>query len=201
MGFHVYCTAMYLLHTKPNIFLFCFFLSCCSFHETEEDGPERLHSTASHKRLRMQAVSTIWLMLFVHSSNSKHCGSWAYALILEKLFWWMIQYVFHYTVVSIWDEITVNTFLLGRVVLLHLIWVKHVFSFYFQSWGPVYSEPEYCTGCRAHERKPLSSCKLTIDSVCVCMCTSGHMLREAVTLLQLVYVLCHALFNISWSFS
>lgn len=34
-------------------------LLCCSFHETEEDGTERLHSEARHKLLRLQAVSTI----------------------------------------------------------------------------------------------------------------------------------------------
>lgn len=31
---------------------------CCSFHETEEDGAERLHSAARRKLLRLQAVST-----------------------------------------------------------------------------------------------------------------------------------------------
>lgn len=38
---------------------FCFSPFLCSFHETKEDGPERLHSAARHKLLRLQAVSTI----------------------------------------------------------------------------------------------------------------------------------------------
>lgn len=35
---------------------------CYSFYETEENGSERLHSEARHKLLRLQAVSTVWLM-------------------------------------------------------------------------------------------------------------------------------------------
>lgn len=40
-----------LVHTWPLVL-------CFSLHETEEDGPERLHSAARRKLLRLQAVST-----------------------------------------------------------------------------------------------------------------------------------------------
>lgn len=41
-----------------NLKLF-FFLLCCSFYETKEDGAERLHSEACNQLLRLQAVSSI----------------------------------------------------------------------------------------------------------------------------------------------
>lgn len=49
------------LNIHPSPFL------CCSFYETAEDGAERLHSEAGHKLLRLQAVSTIWLILLFHN--------------------------------------------------------------------------------------------------------------------------------------
>lgn len=50
----------FLFHESKHLFFSLFVsFSCCSFHETEEDGAERLHSEARHKLLRLQAVSTI----------------------------------------------------------------------------------------------------------------------------------------------
>lgn len=59
--FRPLCSLLNDLNIHPFPFL------CCSFYETAEDGAERLHSEAGHKLLRLQAVSTIWLMLLFHN--------------------------------------------------------------------------------------------------------------------------------------
>ena len=56
-------TINFLFFKKLNIFLSCSSLLHRSFHETEENGSERLHSEAGHQLLRLQAVSTVWLVL------------------------------------------------------------------------------------------------------------------------------------------
>lgn len=146
------------------IYFFSLSLLCCSFHETEKDGSERLHSEACHKLLRLQAVSI--------PSDSCYCSAFSGGLSIEKhkLEEMPVICPQEKLCCDFPDQLIHMKNNCGFFQKAFVEWTKFELFVFFQSRSSVYSELEYSSGCWAHEHKPVSSCKYICTKLWFFLC-------------------------------